>query len=48
MRMEKGRLPRGPFPRRSIMGYTAGYLMFFVAGLIGSFVWPKAMLPVRW
>jgi hypothetical protein len=35
MRMEKGRLPRGPLPRRSIMGYTAGYLMFFVAGLIG-------------
>jgi hypothetical protein len=33
--MEKGRLPRGPLPRRSIMGYTAGYLVFFFAGLIG-------------
>jgi hypothetical protein len=35
MRMEKGRLPRGPLPRRSIVGYTAGYLVFFVAGVIG-------------
>jgi hypothetical protein len=35
MRIEKGRLPRGPLPRRSVIGYVVGYVTFFVAGISG-------------
>ena len=37
MPMEMGRLPRGPLPRRSMVGYAVGYALFLVAG-VGGFI----------
>lgn len=35
MPMEMGRLPRGPLPRRGVLGYVVGYALFLVAGISG-------------